>query len=250
MVLFVSFTGETPANEPPVKLDSLPALTDELAAPVEGDWLIKPAARKSGVYRSGPKEITLTNGLIARRFRLLPNAATVGFDKLLTGSAIIRGVKPEAILELDGAKYAVGGLVGQAEYAYLRPEWIDALKADPAAFQFTGFEVGATRALFAWKRKPYSADLPWPPPGVLLTLHFQSPPEKFLGLLVSVCYEMYDGIPLVCKWLTIRNGGQKPVRLNTFVNEILAAVESANSFPTLLTPAWTPSILSRFPAAA
>ena len=40
-----------------------------------------------------------------------------------------------------------------------------------------------------------------------------------------MCYEMYDGIPLVCKWLTIRNGGRKPVRLNTFVNEILAAVE-------------------------
>ncbi len=36
---------------------------------------------------------------------------------------------------------------------------------------------------------------------------------------------MYDGIPLVCKWLTIRNNGQKLVRLNTFVNEILAAVE-------------------------
>jgi hypothetical protein len=135
--------------------------------------------------------------------------------------ADLRQCRPEAILELDGAKYAVGGLSGQAEYAYLRPEWIDALKADPAAFQFTGFEVGPTKERFAWKRKPSSADLPWPPPGVALTLHFQPPQEKFPGLAVSVCYEMYDGIPLVCKWLTIRNGGRRPVRLNTFVNEIV-----------------------------
>ena len=55
-------------------------------------------------------------------------------------------------------------------------------------------------------------------------------------MAVSVHYEMYDGIPLMCKWLTIRNGGQKPVRLNTFVNEILAAVESETTGP--VKPGW------------
>jgi hypothetical protein len=162
---------------------------------------------------------------------LLPNAATVGFDNLMTGTAIIRGVKPEAILELDGAKYAVGGLVGQVQYAYLRPEWIDGLRADPAAFRSTGFEVGPTKQRFAWKRKPYSANLPWPPPGASLRLRFQPPPGKLAGLSVSACYEMYDGIPLVSKRLTIRNDGVKPVRLNTFVNEILAAVEAETTGP-------------------
>jgi len=235
-ILLAFVTASSLADEYPAKLDSLPALTDELSAPAKGDWLIVPPDRKTGVYRSGSQEITLANGLISRSFRLLPNAATVGFDNLLTGSAIIRGVKPEAILELDGEKYAVGGLVGQTTYAYLRPEWIDTLKGDPAAFQFAGFEAGPTLARFAWKRKPYAADLPWPPPGVLLTLHFQPPPEKLPGLAVSVCYEMYDGIPLVCKWLTLRNGGQKPIRLNTFVNEILAAVESETTGP--VKPGW------------
>jgi hypothetical protein len=69
----------------------------------------------------------MTNGLVRRTWRVAPNAATVGFDNLMTGAAVIRGVKPEAILELDGAKYSVGGLSGQPQYAYLRPEWIDAL---------------------------------------------------------------------------------------------------------------------------
>ncbi|MHB8969790.1 MAG: hypothetical protein ACYC3X_18955 [Pirellulaceae bacterium] len=225
LILLACVTATSLADEHSAKLDSLPALTDELSAPVKGDWLIAPAKRKTGVYRCGAADITLTNGLVRRTWRIAPNAATVGFENLMTGAAVIRGVKPEAILELDGAKYSVGGLVGQPQYAYLRPAWIDALKNDPAAFQFVGFEIGQPQERFAWKRKPYSADLPWPPPGASLTLNFQPPPEKFPGLLVSVCYEVYDGIPLVCKWTIIRNGGQQPVKLNTFVNEILAAVE-------------------------
>jgi len=208
----------------------------DLQAP-QADWLVVLCQRPSAVLRDGPApQIVMTNGLISRTFRLAPNGATVGFDNLVTGSAIMRGVKPEAILELDGVKYAVGGLLGQPEYAYLRPEWIDRMKADPAAFQLDGFEVGSTRAPFAWKRKPYSPDAPWPPPGAGLTLHFRPPPEKLPGLTVSVCYEMYDRIPLVCKWLVIRNGGERPVRLNTFVNEILAAVEAETTGP--VRPRW------------
>jgi hypothetical protein len=40
--------------------------------------------------------VALTNGLVERRFRLSPNAATVGFENLMTGESLLRGVKPEA----------------------------------------------------------------------------------------------------------------------------------------------------------
>ena len=180
-------------------LADLHVLTSRDIEPPQADWLVVPYKRSSAVLRDGrAPQIVMTNGLISRSFRLLPNAATVGYDNLLSGSAVIRGVKPEAILELDGAKYDVGGLVGQVGYAYLQPEWVNTMQADSAAFQFAGFEIGRTRARFAWKRKPYSADLPWPPPGVSLTLHFRPPQGKLPGLSVSVCYEMYDGIPLLC----------------------------------------------------
>lgn len=233
--------GEEPSAPPAAgvtkALAELPALTPQAIEQPQADWLVVPCKRPSAVFRDGrAPQIVMTNGLVSRTFRLAPNAATVGFDNLVPNSAIIRGVKPEAVLELDGVKYAVGGLLGQPEYAYLRPEWIDALRSDPAAFQRAGFEVGPTRARFAWKRKPYSANLPWPPPGVRLTLHFQPPGDKLAGLAVAVCYEMYDGIPLMCKWLVIRNGGRKPVRLNSFVNEILAAVEAETTGP--VKPGW------------
>jgi hypothetical protein len=42
---------------------------------------------------------------------------------------------------------------------------------------------------------------------------------------VEVHYELYDGLPLVSKWIVVRNGTARAVRLNSFVSEILAAVE-------------------------
>ena len=190
------------------------------------DWLVTPVKTPAAVERSKDgREITLSNGLIRRTFRLQPNAATVGYDNLMTGASILRGVKPEAAVEIDGHRFNVGGLVGQIEYAYLRPEWIDSFTSDPNAFQFVGYEVGKTEARFAWNRKRYSANLPWPAPGASLKLRFKSSQGKLEGIRVTICYEMYEGIPLLAKWLEVRNGGDKAIRLNTFTSEILAAVE-------------------------
>ena len=117
------------------------------------DWRLDPAAYKAGVYCGDhPAEILLSNGLLRRTFRLAPNAATGGFDNLVTGAAILRSVKPEASVVLDGETYDIGGLVGQEEYAYLRREWIDDFTSDPAALQFIDYEIGSTVAPFGWKR--------------------------------------------------------------------------------------------------
>lgn len=206
---------------------------ESAAAGARTDWLIDPSPYRAGVYRTAnANEIVLSNGLIRRVFRLAPNGATVGFDNLITGDSIIRGVKPEATVEIDGKKVDVGGLTGQEDYAYLKSEWIETLKSDPAAFQFSGFETGATKERFAWKRVRWSADLPWPPPGAALALNYEAPKGGPEGVRIAIHYEMYDGIPLICKWMTISNVGKKTLRLNTFTGEILAAVEYKTG-PTL-----------------
>jgi hypothetical protein len=195
-------------------------------AQVDADWLITPIEEPVQIEKHlGGKEIVLSNGLIRRTFRLQPNAATVAYDNHMTGESVIRGVKPEAIVELNGKIYEVGGLQGQIEYAYLKPEWLDSMTDNPDAFKFTSMEIGPTSERFAWKRKRYSADLPWPPPGKSLTLHFEPPGSELKGVTLSIHYEMYRSIPLLAKWLTIQNGGDEPVKLNTFISEILAAVE-------------------------
>ncbi len=222
------------------RLGKLPLFSGPSGWSVPTDWLIDGSAYKARVYRTDePAEIALSNGLITRRFRLAPNGATVALDNHMTGASMLRGVKPEAQLVLDGMAFDVGGLKGQPNYAYLLDEWLDDLRADPAAFGLVDFEAGPTRKRFEWKRVRYSADLPWPPLGVGLRMDYrlrQDAPVAGKGdqahlkdLLVSVHYELYDGIPLLAKWVTIRNESSRPVRVDRFANEILAMVEYASS---------------------
>lgn len=204
----------------------LPRLTPQLAAPVRADWLVTPTKRKAGVYRGdNPLQIVMTNGLIRREWRLAPGGACVAFDNLMTGETLLRAVSPEAKLTIDGRPQTIGGLVGQPDYAYLRREWVDAMKPDPASWVCTGFEVGKPVARFGWKRVRYSAKLPWPPPGVSLALRFEPPDPALEGLVATVHYEMYDGIPLLCKWVSLANGTGREVRVTSFVSEVLAAVD-------------------------
>jgi len=189
------------------------------------DWLITAPAEHATVKRSPDgREVTMSNGLIRRVWRLAPDAATIAFDDLMTGAALIRGVKPEATLEIDGQSYDVGGLVGQEEWAYFRPEWLNRMQADPGAFHFVRMESGVTQQRFAWKRSAYSGNQPWPAPGASLTLYFNH--DKLPGIHVAVHYEMYDGLPVVAKWLSFRNDSGRVIKLNKFVSEVLAVVET------------------------
>ena len=191
------------------------------------DWLLEPAPYKAEIRETdGGRSLVLTNGLISRTLRLAPNCATVDFRNMMTGEAIIRAVRPEAVLELDNRKYKIGGLEGQPDQAYILSGWLDTLTADPAAFRFISFEKGETQARFPYARKRWGANLPWPPPGKSLVLHFAPPPSPApQGITVDVHYEIYDGLPVLAKWATVANSGTKPVRLNTFVSETLAVVE-------------------------
>ena len=222
-----------PTSALSAQVKALPRLP-EWTGPHGGDWLVtagnRPGPYRAGLYRAGTEEapeLVATNGLISRTWRLAPDAATVALDNLMTGESLLRGVKPEATLSLDGEVRSVGGLIGQVEYGYLRREWVDEdMAAEPTAFRLTGFDTGPTLAPFSWEgRRGGANDLPWPAPGIRLDLHFSPPTDSVAGLGVSVHYELYDGIPLLCKWLTIRNDGDAPVTLDTFVNEILAIID-------------------------
>jgi hypothetical protein len=147
------------------------------AAPT--DWLLDPSPFPARVTVSPDgRQLELGNGLLRRVIRIQPNAATVALDLPTTGESLLRGVKPEAIVELDGRRFEIGGLKGQPNYAFLRPEWVADLRADPAAFQFTGFEIGKPQERLAWKRTRHHApDVKWPPAGVTLRLDFAWPSQ-------------------------------------------------------------------------
>ena len=189
---------------------------------VESDWLVVSLDRPVQLkQRPDKNEVVLTNGLISRTFRTVPNFATIDYANLMTGASLIRGVKPEAIIELDGQQVEVGGLKGQPDYAYLDPSWLEEMTSNPEAFQFIDYSTDEPKARYHWQTERHASNSPWPPRRLSLTANFQPPHlfrEKYKGLTVSVHYEMYEGIPVLCKWVTVKNSSVAEI--------IVGAVES------------------------
>ena len=57
----------------------------------------------------------------------------------------------------------------------------------------------------------------------------QAEPSIVKGLVIKVHYEIYDGLPLISKWITAHNNSENKVVLNSFTSEILAVVEGESS---------------------
>ncbi len=184
--------------------------------------------------------------------RLEPNAASIDYRNLVTGASLLRGVKPEAVVVLDGQRIEVGGLAGQPDYAYFDPAWLALMTANPDAFQFADYTAGEPEARYEWKPKRHAPNTPWPPKGVTLNLRFKAPEKlraKYGGLDIFVHYELYDGLPAMAKWVTVVNNGPGEVSIDGLENEILAVneqekerlhVESNYAFNTMVTTAWGP----------
>ena len=200
------------------------------------DWLIDDSnfIAKFDQPDLGQARFTLENGLVKRTFLIEPTvAATIGLGDAADMRSILRAVKPEAVVTVNGNRYEVGGLTGQPNHAYLKDDWIDGMSPSPDAMHYVGLEVGKTEPRFAWKRTRHHAKgTNWPPPGIKLSLEFQPAPGKHQGIdrpesdfRVFVHYELYDGVPVFCKWITVENRSDKPLRVDRFTSELLAIVE-------------------------
>ncbi len=211
----------------------------------QNDWLIQPFQQPASVQERD-NQLILGNGLIQRRFTTSPNFATVDYINQITDSSLLRGIKPEAVLTIDGHEYEVGGLKGQPDYAYLDSEWIDDLVSDPNAFQFREYRVGKPEIRYPWVKRRTTTPSVYPPEGVKLTVVF-SPPPSLDSLQVCVSYELYQGIPVLSKWITVHNESQKPIEIDGLNCEILAVneqeqhrlhVESNYAFSGMETTKW------------
>ena len=197
------------------------------AQEIPKDWLIDNSGFKAIVERSeNGKDLVLTNGLVKRSFRLYPNAACTGYENLSNGQQLLRAVKPEAVIVIDGRKFNVGGLYGQKEQAYLLPEWVNTFTANEHDFQFKSLSVSELKPFINWK-KTFWARNTQPVGGKVVTMLYTS--RVFQGIEIEVNYELYDGIPLIVKWLSIKNTTDHSVTINRIVNEVLALVEEESA---------------------
>ncbi len=213
----------------------------------QNDWLVQPF-RQPALVKEKDSQLILDNGLIRRTFATTPNFATVDYTNQITGNTLLRAIKPEVVLAINGNEYEVGGLKGQPDYAYLDSDWIADLTSDENAFQFREYRVGKPEIRYPWVHRRSTTSSVHPPEGVKLTVVF-SPPPSANSLQVCVHYELYQGISALSKWITIHNESQEPIQLDALNCEILAVneqekyrlhVESDYAFSGMETTHWGP----------
>ena len=195
--------------------------------PASGDWLVTPVTQKAEVITEG-KNIILYNGLVKRVFRIEPNVVCIDYKNLSNGQQLLRAVKPEAKIVVNGKTYNIGGLMGQKENAYLLPEWVDKFTVGKDDFVAAGHSVSEIKPFVNWKANSWAASQKGPS-GKVLTFRYKAQAEAVKGLEVTVNYEIYDGIPLIVKWVSVENKQSAELKLSRVVNEVLALVEEESA---------------------
>lgn len=229
--MFILWCGiKSAAAQSPLlqKMEGLPVYPSNQIVAAKGDWLLGNTIAITRIFKSADgRDLIITNGLVSRQFRVQPYMACFGFRNLITGKEMLRSIEPEAVAEINGRSYNVGGVKGQFERGYLQYDWMSKFAADKNAFQLVDFSIRDIASRFPWKPLRWAAYKQWPPRGKEIDFTFRLQGDELQGVTIDVCYEMYDNIPLMSKWLVIHNAGNDTIRINTFKSEKLAMVEES-----------------------
>lgn len=200
----------------------------------------------------------LTNGLVSLVFAVTPDFARLGFqshldylleipendenisDRKAPRNNLLRSINPEANIVIDDIDYSVGGLDGQTVFAFFNMSNLSNLRKRNESdvsrlMSLVDVKTENTQAPYEWKNGKRFADpkLSWPPRGLSVVATFRFPVEstdkKYLtvpishrNLSVSIHYEMYEGIPLIAKWISIHNSNNQKITINKMEVERLA----------------------------
>ncbi len=196
------------------------------------DWLIDNSIFDAEVRLDQEKRhFVLSNGLV-RRVISERLGTTIEYSNLMTDQNLIRAIEPEGTVSVDGQEYSIGGVESQPNKAFVTQEWLDEMKPLSGALQLVGHEISAPKPRFPWMQTRHrSPHCVWPPKGKVLRLDYQNASSK-ARFLLSVHYQIYDGIPLISKWMTVSNVGEKPITVDRFCSERLSVVEHDNPVET------------------
>ncbi len=198
-----------------------------LFSTAQTDWLIQPIQQKANINIQD-NYIELNNGLAKRIFYIGPNIACIDYTNLSNGQQLLRSIEPEARVVMDGQMYNIGGLIGQTEKAYLIKGSEKKLLSDKNAFQFKGYHIDTIAHYIQWKSTTWNSNKKQAK-GKSIRFDFIAPNNHLSNLTISVHYNLYDGIPLITKWIEIKNNGEQKVKINRVINEVLGLVEEESA---------------------
>lgn len=202
------------------KMGQLPTLDHLAMQRSEKDWLIDDSQYKADVYAGvDGKSIIISNGLVARVFRVTPNLATIDIINQMDGNGMLRAVSSEGEVVIDGTTWHLGGLDGQPERGFLKEEWIDEMSVKNKSFVVADFEILDSISTLQWGRKRWALNKENPTgKSLIFTLNGV---DEVQDLIVKLHYDIYDHIPVIRKWMEIINCGDVAHNLDSFKLERL-----------------------------
>ena len=174
------------------------------------DWLVSDVQTPTKLSKRPDGSLELSNGLITRVFSITPGFTTIDYYSHTKKASLLRCLNPEASISFDYVNYNVGSVVDNIHHAYLnRTALKENVTEDIHAFKYVRHRVHPPDAPFSYTPKRFAPkDIVWPPKGLRLDVEFVAPrsaPATHRDINITIHYEMYDGIPLMSKWLTINS---------------------------------------------
>jgi hypothetical protein len=194
---------------------------------ISKDWLVYPLDQRAQCRQEGDVLI-IDNGLVERKFALKPNAACISYKNLTNGQELLRAIEPEAQISINGTTYEIGGLRGQKEKAYFLAEWLPTMYAGAHDFMYQKFTVQDIKPFLNWKARTWIPQQPVAR-GKEIIFYYLSPDPQLNGVEVQIHYLLYDGIPLMVKWVEIANHSIQTFRIDRVTNEVLGLVEEESA---------------------
>ncbi|MDD3509299.1 MAG: NPCBM/NEW2 domain-containing protein [Parabacteroides sp.] len=224
-----NFAGELPVMDPQVKrkLEQKIAQLPVVELPMEKpgfDWLVNADKSETNIYRTADnKNIIIANSMVSRVFRIMPNLATIDIINKMTGENMLRAVGTEGTIRIDGKTWNIGGLAGQPERGFLKPEWLDKLSTMPNSFMVEDFEISPLQESIPWARNRWALNKQ-APSGKMLTFTLRGTNEH-KDLIIKLNIVVYDKIPVIRKDFEIVNQSSRPINIDHFCLEQLAFAE-------------------------
>lgn len=193
------------------------------------DWLLNSAGFEAKVTTAGNgSQLVLHNGLVQRSFQLQPNLVCFDYTNLTNQQQLIRTIREEARITINGISYTVGGLQLPKERAYFLPEWLGNLSSTDSSFRYRSHTITNIKPRLNWKKR-FWAEGALPARGKEIRFLFQSAAPALAALHVEVVYELYDGIPLISKQVRLYNTGSAVLTVDSLVSEVLGMVEEESA---------------------
>ena len=180
------------------------------------DWLLGLHSFPTEITMDADKT-TLSNGLISRSW-MTKSGACFSFRELSNQAEFLRTVKPEASITVGGKQYAVGGLEPFPDHAYVDQKFLAAAKP-----------LANSLRLASALPEPYKPLIDYPGNVNGQGLAFLYTSKDLPGISVTVHYQMPNSVPVVSKWIDVKNDTGSQITLAKFESEILAAVEGESA---------------------